>query len=87
VNRRAPLGIRPAEIENQKTTALRAMGRRANAQRSGGKAKGAIGNRIEPLLKAVEHALPFGKVYERIVNYRLFIATYRGFCLDELPRK
>ena len=49
------------------------------------KAKGALGNRIEPLLKIAERRLPFGKLYERVINYRLFIATHRGFYLDEIP--
>jgi hypothetical protein len=51
----------------------------------GQRAKGAMGSRVEGILKTVEKLLPFGSVYERLINFRLFIATYRGFYSDPLP--
>lgn len=51
------------------------------------KAKGMLGHLFEPVIKAIERILPFGSIYVRVVNYRLFIATYRGYYLDELPSK
>lgn len=51
------------------------------------KAKGALGNQVEAMIRTVEKRLSYGLLYERLVNFRLFVATYRGFYLDPLPRK
>ncbi|MFT6355367.1 MAG: glycosyltransferase involved in cell wall biosynthesis [Cryomorphaceae bacterium] len=51
----------------------------------GQKVKGLLGHLFEPVLIAIESIMPFGSIYERVVNYRLFIATYRGYYRDELP--
>lgn len=53
----------------------------SNFQKQIGKAS----SLIEPILKWVIRYFPYGLIYQKAVNARLSIATYRGFFKDPLP--
>ncbi len=50
-----------------------------------GRIKGRLGLMVDPLLKKMETLLPYGVFYDKIVNYRLFISSYKGYLLDPNP--
>lgn len=50
-----------------------------------GRLKGRLGLLLHPILRGMEHVLPYGLFYRKTIHYLLFIASFQGYCLDTLP--